>query len=234
MKDTDFYDKESGIYSIKRYPEVPISYTQFFFRERLRLVMKILRDECAGKTDLSLLEIGCADGVVLGEIHKDFPITFSSLVGIDISPKMIEIASKKYPTRPFAFRVREDFSNMSAKDVILEIGVINYTDLSDEFDFAYSRLKKDSIYIISLAGADSLLHRIKGGDEQFRNFLSYREYEKKIKERFEIVRTVPVGLFMPLIWKWPAFGRSFQPLEKILRPFSPNLFHEKIYLVKKI
>lgn len=232
MKDTDFYNKESETYSEKRYPKVPTSYTQFFFKKRLKIVFRLLEKNLKDTEELSFLDIGCADGFVLNEIHNHFPKLFSEMIGIDTSPKMIEVSKKKYSNETFVFKVREDFSDISPKDVIVEVGVINYADLNIELDFASRHLKDDAIYIISLAGTNSLWNRIKKGDKGFRNFLSYREYEKEINKNFEIVRVVPVGLFIPLIWKLPTLARFIQSLETIFCPFT-NIFHEKVYLLKK-
>ncbi len=233
MKNADFFNKESSAYSIKRYVEKPISYTQFFFAKRLSVTLKMIGNFVGGKKELSLLDIGCADGIVVNEIYVKFPNTFASLVGIDTAPEMINTASKKYSSRPFVFQTRENFSDISKKNVIIETGVVNYADLSEELEYANSRLEKDGIYIVSLAGTDSLLNRAKKEDNGYRNFLSYAKYEKEIKNKFEIIRAVPVGLFLPFVWKLPTLARLLQPLEIIFRPISPNLFHEKVYLLRK-
>ncbi len=233
MKDVNFYDKESGTYSDKRYPKIVSSYNQFFFTERLRLVLKMLDKNISEKKNLSLLEIGCADGIVIEKIYENFRNVFSSIAGIDISPEMIRVALEKYSGKPFTFKIRSDFSDALPKDVVVEIGVINYADISSEFRFAYDYMKTDSIYIISLAGTNSLWNRIKKGDKGFNNFLSYQEYEKEIRKNFDILSTSSVGLFIPLIWKLPALARIIQPIETVFRPILPNCFHEKIYLLKK-
>src|ERR1017187_1298349 len=105
-KDNTFYDKESSVYSSKRYSDKPSSYTQFFFGERLKITLRLLEKCLTGRTDLSFLDIGCADGFVLNEIYKHFPTTFSSIVGIDVSPKMIETASIRYTSEPYFFKLR--------------------------------------------------------------------------------------------------------------------------------
>jgi SAM-dependent methyltransferase len=233
IKDSSFYDTESETYSDKRYPKQPSSYNQFFFIKRLSFVLCMLRASLLGKTGLLLLEIGCADGIVIEKIYEKFSGAFSSIIGIDTSLEMIAVASKRYQGRPFVFKNRADFSDTSLKDVIIEVGVINYADLSEELDFASSRLKENGVYVISLAGTSSLWNRIKKGDKGFRNFLSYSEYEKEINKKFDIVATKSVGFFIPLIWKIPALARIIQPSEMILRKIVPNLFHEKIYLLKK-
>lgn len=49
VKDKNFFDTESPIYSVKRYVDKPTNYIQFFFRERLRLVVKILSQTLGDK-----------------------------------------------------------------------------------------------------------------------------------------------------------------------------------------
>ena len=232
MKDVNFYDKESRTYSEKRYPRKISSYNQFFFTKRLAIVLDLVAKAIKNRTGLSILEIGCADGIVISEIFRAYKNSFSSVTGIDISPEMIRIARRKYEGSGIVFSERKDFATR-AEDIVLEIGVINYADISSEFRFAYDYMKTDSIYIISLAGTNSLWNRIKKGDKGFNNFLSYQEYEKEIRKNFDILLSSSVGLFIPLIWKLPALARIIQPIETVFRPILPNCFHEKIYLLKK-
>lgn len=234
MKDTDFYDKESSTYSDKRYPKKPATYAQFFFTERLKETLDILARHIGTRRNISFLDIGCADGFVLERIYNRFPDSFSRIVGIDVSPEMISAARKAYSAAPFIFSLRKDFVVKDLEYLIVETGVINYADFSEEVDFAHRLLKDNGLYLISLAGTDSLWNKIKKEGAGFRNFLSYEEYEKGIKERFDILETVPVGLFIPLAWKIPALGRAVTAVcETILRPIAPNLFHEKTYLLRK-
>ncbi len=119
-KDKNFFDTESPIYSAKRYVDKPVNYIQFFFKERLRLTIKLISKTFNGKNNLSFLDIGCADGIVVDEIAKAFPTIFSSFIGIDTAPAMIAVAVKKYAGKPYVFKVRDDFSDISEKDVIVE------------------------------------------------------------------------------------------------------------------
>ncbi|MBX4197916.1 class I SAM-dependent methyltransferase [Candidatus Parcubacteria bacterium] len=233
IKDTNFFNKESLIYSEKRYPAIAKSYTQFFFKERLRLTLSILKRITIEKKDLSLLEIGCADGVVLKEIQATLPGTFSSSIGIDISPEMIRTAEEKYGSTGIVFKDRAIYSDTTRKDCIIEIGVINYASLNEELDYIFSHLDNNGIAIISLAGTGSLWDRRRKTAAGFKTFLSYQEYEKAITQKFTIVQSLPVGLPIPLIWKAPFVGRIIESsVEKIARPLVPSLFHEKIYILK--
>ena len=88
MKDVNFYDKESGTYSDKRYPKIVSSYNQFFFTERLRIVLKMLDKNISEKKNLSLLEIGCADGIVIenGEVKNVAGIRVEAIASYDLIP----------------------------------------------------------------------------------------------------------------------------------------------------
>lgn len=240
MKDTNFYDKESSNYSAKRYREVPLSYTQYFFGRRLEVVMELIdKVVSADRTNSrsfqpSLLEVGCADGVVLKKISETLQGKFISMVGIDISPKMIETARMNVKVPWVSFMERKDFRVGDPYGVVLEVGVANYADVHEELDFAAANLPVGGFYILSLAGRGSMWSFRQMGQTGFKNFLRYREYEKLIREKFEVVEVRPVGLFTPLIWKWPSFARTFQPFkEKVNAKIVPNLFHEKVYLLRK-
>jgi 2-polyprenyl-3-methyl-5-hydroxy-6-metoxy-1,4-benzoquinol methylase len=235
IKDTEFYNKESQIYSDKRYPKVPQSYVQFFFTERLKYLVRAMQKNIKDKSNLSLLEIGCADGIVLNEVQNKYSQVFSKLVGIDISPGMIKAAQEKYKDSRMVFVERKDYADSSLHDVILEIGVINYTLLSEELSYIAAHIKPDGIAIISLAGTGSLWDKRRKDETGFRTFSSYAYYEKTIREKFEIIDSISVGLPIPLLWRVPFAARLGESVaEKILRPILPNLFHEKIYVLKLV
>lgn len=236
LKDTEFYNKASGSYSAVRYPAIAGSYTQFFFKERLALVLGAIKGLTKETdTDLSVSEIGCADGVVLREIYNRFKSNFSYFMGIDLSPKMIEVASRENSDTDIIFKTRDEYRDTKYYDLVIEVGVINYvSDVEREMTYAHSVLKDGGHYICSFAGTDSVLHRLKPGEKGYNNFLSYEEYEKILKELFVIERKIPVGFFIPFLWRIPTLARIVQPIvEGILKPLTPNLFHENIYLVKR-
>jgi SAM-dependent methyltransferase len=234
-KDRDFYNKESAGYSSKRYPERASDYIQFFFKKRLSLTLKVLSRAFNDKTSLSLLEIGCADGVVMREISKKVPRVFSEMTGIDTAEEMIKKAkamdSQFLKTRYF---VRGQEPAGARFDAIIEIGVANYTDFDAELRYAADHLKSGGKYILSIAGNGSLNARL-GGGVGYANFLSYGEYEDKIRGLFSLEMSLPVGLRVPLIWRTPALARFVQPiLENTFLHIAPGLFHEKVYLLKKL
>ncbi len=232
-KDTDFYNKEGTLYSQKRYPTIDTDYVHFFFKRRRDLLMNFINLVSKKTPSNSLIEVGCADGVVINYIANRYSF-FNKLVGIDLSEKMIKKAKKSSDKIEFYIRDKEYFGNF---DYVVEIGVINLTDFDTEINFAKKNLKTDGYFICSLASITSLRIRLKKfnkNKDEFNNLLTYREYEQKLKESFKIIKQVPYGLFIPYIWKWPLFARTFQPFfEYTFQNLTPNLFHEKIYLLKK-
>jgi SAM-dependent methyltransferase len=233
IKDTTFYNKESDQYSEKRYPKTPTNYNQFFFTDRLRHTLSALKKYVGNNDNLSLLETGCADGIVLKEIQTSLPNTFSQLVGTDISPGMIEAAQRKFGNNQLIFKVRNQYTDSMLHDVIVEIGVINYASLQEELDDIAKRLKHDGFAIISLAGTGSLWDRRRKGETGFNTFFSYKAYEQAILKQFKIVEAIPVGLPIPVIWKVPVLARVISKgVEIALRFIAPNLFHEKVYVLK--
>lgn len=233
MRDTPYYDAESVQYSSKRYPQVPSSYIHFFYLRRLAIVTSLIRKTMHG-SNLKLIEIGCADGVVTYALADTFAKFFSDISGVDISPKMIEAANAHKGSRKIEFGLRPTYQFRKPYDLVVEVGVINYADAGEEIRSARDLTGENGYYLCSIAGADSLKNRLKHDEEKgFNNFLTYREYEAKLRERFTIEQAIPVGLFIPHIWKVPALARVIQPLcEAISAPFFPNLYLEKVYLLK--
>ena len=235
MKDTHYYDKESSQYSGKRYPTRPSTYVQSFYLRRLKLVLSLVGKTVQG-SGLRLIEIGCADGVVTRALYDGFSEVFSDIAGGDISPKMIEEAKAQAGERRISFCLRDTYTFVGTYDLIVEVGVINYADEEEELRFARRMVGDSGYYLCSIAGTSSLWNRLKPHEDKgFNNFRSYAAYEAKIREHFTILASAPVGLFIPHIWKVPALARIVQPLcESVLSPLFPDLFHEKLYLLKPL
>lgn len=231
-KDTNFYDAESSKYSAKRYPKVAQNRIQHFFKSRLSIILCELQRYL--RPNSTLLEIGCADGIIIRSIYDKFSGMLVSAEGVDISPGMIEVARSLLGDRKISFALRNELEQRSF-DYVIEVGVVNYADFEEEMSHVCEILSPDGIYICSLAGTDSLSQKLNpAAQEGFRNFLSYSEYEKGLQQHFEIVAAKPVGLFIPYIWAIPAAARLIQPLmEKILSLISPNLFLEKVYVLRR-
>ena len=92
---------------------------RYYYRSLKNLIRKLIPP---GK---SVLEAGCGTGEMLAEARP------SKGVGIDISPKMIEIARKKYPGKKLKFQTADigSFSIKKHFDYIVMVDVIEH--LSD-------------------------------------------------------------------------------------------------------
>ncbi len=233
-KDTTYYNNEGPIYSQKRYPGVSTEYIHFFFKRRKDILMDILSSLLQNDShEKSLIEVGCADGVVIRSIHLQFK-NITRLIGIDASPAMIETAKKISPYEiEFKVRANEHYGKF---DMVVEVGVVNLTDFGTELRFAQDHMKPEGYYICTLASKTSLLSifKSKAVYTAFNHLMSFKEYEEQLRKDFDITMSKPYGLFIPYIWKVPTLARIIQPLaETLLQPFVPRLFHEKIYLLKK-
>lgn len=234
VKDTVFYDAESSVYSDVRYPATPTTYTQWFFKRRLHITLQGVASYFAKKNQQSLLEIGCADGVVMRAIVARLPGQFSTMIGLDISPKMIEEARAKSAAIPGTlFYERKDYVSNEQFDLVLEVGVIGFIGVEQELPFVLRHLKEGGIYILSIAGKDALGFRL-GRITWFGEERSYREYEAVLKQHFTILSSTGCGLFVPYLWRLPALARIVQPIaDMLVNLIAPQLCHEKIYLLKK-
>lgn len=231
IKDKNFYNKESFIYSKKRYPQKILNYTQFFFKERLRIALMEFEKNFNNGNGLKCLEIGCADGIILREIEKEFGNNFSEMLGLDIAEKMIEKAEALNTSSKISFFIRGNEPQDKKFDVILELGVINYTDFESEMRYAKNHLNRQGLYVLSVSGNSSSHNYFLGKEERYQNFNSYNAYEEIIKKYFLINKIIPCGFYLPILWKIPTIALFLQPiLEKIFH-FFPNAFHEKIYLL---
>lgn len=232
-KDTEYYNKEGRLYSQKRYPWRSIDFIHFFFKKRRDILMKMLGKIVDGKTDITLLEIGCADGVILRGIKNNFK-NITRLVGVDISDAMIMEATKIDKSHEVEFYLKEADKHFGDFDIVIEIGVLNLTDVEKEFEFAKRHLKPGGYYICSFASNTSLLSILKIKKGNFYNHLSFDEYKKLIKKHFAVISSEPYGVFIPLIWKVPFLAMFLQPIFELIFRFVPNFFHERIYVLQKI
>lgn len=234
MKNTEYYNNEDLLYSAKRYPKVDTDYVHFFFKQRLKILISILKEITIGKQNLNLLEVGCADGIVARTISEDIPAV-NKIVGIDISPKMIEQAKFQNKLSLCEFHVRGDEVQGATYDIVVEVGVVNLTDRHIEYKYALDHLNPGGYYICTLASSTSLRSRLKTQDHKggFAHLLTYKEYEEELRKIFDIVDSKMYGLFIPMIWKIPLVARFIQAHEGIGTHIFPSLFHEKIYVLKK-
>lgn len=230
-----FYDGESTYYTLKRYEIPMIDFTQFYFRKRLAIVLKYIREATNEKKGLDLLEVGCADGIVIRKIEKEFPRVFKKLVGTDISSGMIVEAKKRNASASASFFLRGEENQEDRYDIVLEVGFLTTPILENELLFVANALKKDGYFICSLSLKDSLRMKLKSKDDSYVNtHYGPVEYEKLLNRHFTIMKKEAYGIFIPYLWKAPSIARVLQPFfEMVLKPFFSSFFHENIYLVQK-
>lgn len=232
-KDTEYYNKEGHLYSQKRYPSIDTDFVHFFFKKRRDILMKMLGRIVNGKAGLTLLEIGCADGVIIREIKNSFK-NIIRLVGIDISDAMITEAMKIERSLGIEFYLKEANKHFGDFDIVVEIGVLNLTDIEKEFIFVKKHLKSGGYYICSFASNTSLLSILKIKKDTFYNHLSFDGYEKLIKDHFTIVSSESYGIFIPFIWKIPVLARFMQSIFEFVFKLIPSFFHERIYVLQAL
>ncbi len=233
-----FYDQESVTYSNKRYKGLIDSYIKYFFRRRLAIVTALTKQAIKKQDHLVLLEIACADGVVLRHLDKSFPDSFSRLTGIDIAPKMIEVALvASNQSNKYSYYVRGE-EPTGQFDVILSIGYLAPSLFATEFPYVKERLKPGGYYLCSQAGRFSIQAWLKIRHQPYyRDYLSYRQIEKRLAKDFRLVTKMQLGLYVPKLWYFPHFAQRVQPIiDQIISwggPLTQELFHETVYLLQK-
>ena len=232
----DYYDEEAAVYSQKRYPERVQNYTQFLFTRRRALVLEALSYVVAHtKEPRALLEIGCADGVLLRSIVKVYPRSFSHIHGIDTAKQMIDTARALTHEPEISFGLRNSDPVKGRFTIILEIGVAAIVlESKSEIDFFSRHLEDEGYVVVSVAGNRSIVSLLDKGAGSRNKLQSYQSYEKTFRERFTILYMKPLGIYVPLLWRAPQIARTLQPLFEFLGNLFPGLAHEHLYILKKL
>lgn len=230
-KDTRYYDTESAVYSAKRYPESPVTFTQYFFKARLKQTLALLAPYFTQKPPRFVLEIGCADGIVAHAIWKRFTPAIAAFDAVDAAPDMICVAKEQHKDTPIHFSMRDGPTLPGTYDLIIEVGVLNYTDIAIDFEAVASALAQGGRYVCSLAGDSSLQHLLKGSSG-YKHLRSYADYERELGEHFKIEHREAIGFFIPLLWKIPKLARVVQPIfDWFGRHVAPSLALEQLYVL---
>jgi 2-polyprenyl-3-methyl-5-hydroxy-6-metoxy-1,4-benzoquinol methylase len=236
---TNYYDKASYEYSNKRYSVVSKSYIQFFFKRRLDIILRYIEKDYLKNINISedkklrILEDGCADGVVIESILKNFPNIFSECIGIDISPEMIKTARIKNKLNNVSYYMKGTEVS-SLFDIILAVGFVSPSLFEEEFAYIRKHLNKNGIIIISLASKKSLYTILKLKDKEYvKDYWTHGDYKSLLEKEFKVIDSIPCGFFIPKLWSLPTLARIIQPIvENIMRHIAPDLFHEKLYILK--
>ncbi len=230
---TSFYDSASSEYSKQRYNVHPQSFIHFFFQTRLRNIITLIKRNCSDRQDQLLIEDGCADGVVAQTVMNIYKESFSQGIGLDISPKMIEQARILNKNPRITFNIKKELGEQMKADVFLAVGFVSPGIFDDEFRFIRNHIKDDGLIIVSLASRNSPYAKLKLKDKEVTNdYWTFRQYEEFLKKDFEIVDSIPYGLFIPKLWAIPFIAMILQPLLEYILNLFPVLFHETLYVLK--
>lgn len=235
-RSSTFYDEESKNYSRRRYPKVATNYIQFFFTRRRKLVLKLL-SEVVQRTEAprSLVEIGCADGILLRSIQERMPKVFDQLVGIDIAEGMITVAKDATDDPAISYEVRKEFIPNRKFTVAMEIGVGELTLKTEtEAEWAATQLVPGGYFLCGFAGRDSIVARLDKAAAHREHLNTYATYETALRKYFSIVGVRAYGLYVPFIWRIPFLARIVQPMAEIVGAVFPDLCHEQVYLLQKL
>ncbi|MES3005119.1 MAG: class I SAM-dependent methyltransferase [Patescibacteria group bacterium] len=230
-----YYNQESSQYSNKRYDKHIDTYVKFFFNKRRDIVFQILRGITKDKKDLLLLDIACADGIISRSVDKFFPNVFSKIVGTDIAPDMVIQAQKlSGEDKKFSFFVKNECPEVEF-DIVLATGYLSAGIFDNEMAFLDRRIKRGGLYICTAASSKSIYAKLKTYNKPYyKDYRTYSQYKKMLEEHFEVLEEYPYGLFIPKLWAFPRLARKIQPIvESIFKNIVPNLFHEKVYLLRK-
>ncbi len=231
-----FYDEESKNYSRRRYPKVATNYIQFFFTRRRELVLDLLsRAVERTATPRSLVEIGCADGILLRSVQERIPKAFDQLVGIDIAEGMIAVAKDITNDPAISYEVRKDFISGRKFTVAMEIGVGELTLRTEaEAEWAATQLTPGGYFLCGFAGRDSIVARLDKAAARRGHLNTYATYEVALRKYFSIVDVRAYGFYVPFIWRVPFLARIVQPVAEVFGAAFPDLCHEKVYLLQKL
>lgn len=103
------------------------------------------------KGDEKILDVGCGDGKITAEIAAKIPN--GEIVGIDISPSMIEFAKKNFNLSNLSFHLQnaEELNYRDAFDLILSFTALQWVQDHPVFlEGAYQALKPSGMLAISM------------------------------------------------------------------------------------
>ncbi len=183
-----FFEDNASQWSLRGYNYINYNYPVAFHRQRI--ILKILRKN--NKRKLNILDIGCGTGDNLIEIAK----LGHSVVGIDSSKKMLNLAKKKIMKLKPKIRnnislINESIMNYKMKnyyDVCICMGVIGYMDSENDFlKLINNLLNKNGKLIISCRNRLFNLQSV-----------SFRTLNEINKKRFKVLYDELKSYYKPL------------------------------------
>ena len=161
-----------------------------------------------------LLEVGCGTGVYTDELRK----INSGMVAVDISPKMMATAVKKYPSVNF---MQMDTKNLGFKDcsfdVVFSAFLLQHVNAKSTIQEMY-RILKSGGYLVAFV--PNILNPIHYG--RARNCL-VRAVVKETSQSEDFTR-----------WQWVRILSSLGYGEITVRPISFDSPHTPMFLAKTV
>ncbi len=238
----NFYTQESVHYTAKRYDGALQTYPQYIFRRRRSIVAEIIKSilPTFNRVDISIFDIGCADGSVIQYFDNFVDKKFAHIDAIDISEGMIAQAKSTISDSRYNFYLRGTENISRTYSIVTELGV--YTpNIQEELSFMSNKLDTDGYIIYGVALRNSIEARIRRRREKNVEFLDTYLTFGQIKQacartHLEIVSYTPYGIFIPKLWAFPKIAQHVQScIDFCVKyiPFSTNLFHEVVFVLKK-
>jgi 2-polyprenyl-3-methyl-5-hydroxy-6-metoxy-1,4-benzoquinol methylase len=158
-----YVEKDSYLHRIKR----NLSYS---------FALRQIKDKCANKADLSILEIGTGSGFFMTAARREFPR--AKLTGIEYDPRLLEATRKMAPFANCMHANAETFDLQPEKfDVVVSFQVIEHLyDPSAMLARAKLHLKPGGIFLVTTPNLDGLGARIMGA-----NWHGYRDDHVSLK-----------------------------------------------------
>lgn len=229
LKDTGFYNYESGVYSAARYTVKSQSYIHFLYNDRYEIINNLLISDFKDVDVKNILEIGCADGIITNLLSQKFPN--AKIVSTDLSEEMI-VEGKKRNIKNAYFYVRGNEPELKY-DLVVYLGVFNLMDIDYEIGYIKEHLLDDGKVIMSFAAKESFYNIVRPFGHLFKHLLSLRKYNHIFKNNFIVEKKTAHGFFIPYLWKF-SFAQKIQCFfENILKKISYAPFHEQIYILSK-
>ena len=144
----------------------------------------------------SILEIACGTGNVLVPLSKHYDVT-----GLDLSPKMLDIARAKLPNVPFVQADMTEFELGKKFDVVLCIfdsinHLVDFAQWEATFDRVKAHLNDSGIFIVDI----NTVHKMD-------RFAAFRPMYEQIKNKYQLINIEKkqeglyswnIGVFSPI------------------------------------
>ena len=172
-------------------------------REIIKELKEIIRED----REYRILDMGCGTGQLIRDIKRDFSSYNIKLMGVDISPKMIEAAKDKSGEADYLNSSIEEFKEQpySFDIIVCTHSFPYYSNKNEAINKLHYLLKKEGYLFLAQASANSLYDHIIMFFVEFTTssakYLSIESIRNLTRERFNIIRInrIKEKSFMPTI-----------------------------------